>query len=266
MKKIEVINVMREASRAAGKILLGNFGKRQKISYKAVKNLVTASDKLSERTIINMIKKSFPSHAIMSEECGELSAVSEFKWIIDPLDGTTNYAHGLPIFTISLALEYKGDVIIGMVYNPTSDEEYFAVNGKGAWLNNRRIHVSKIRLLRDSLVVTGFPPDARENPDGLFHRFILFCCEAQAVRRIGSAALDLCWVASGKLDGFWESRLSPWDVAAGYLIVREAGGNVTNYSNCYGKIDDREVVASNGLIHDEMIRVVQNKDDLNHLV
>ena len=252
----ELQKVALEAALKAGKILKENIGKNFSVSYKSDKNLVTDVDKLAEKTILGIIKERFPAHSILTEEKGEESKRSPFKWIIDPLDGTTNYAHGFRIFCVSIGIEKDGEVILGVVYDPANEELFTATKNGGAYLNNIKISVSSISSIADSLLATGFPYYIKKNPNNNFDNFKNFAFHAQAIRRAGSAALDLCYVACGRFDGFWESGLNPWDVAAGSLIVAEAGGFVSDFSGKEFSIHKKETLASNGKIHQEMVNIL----------
>lgn len=253
-----------EAAKEAGKFLKMNLGKVKNIERKKEEiNLVTEIDKGSEKKIIEHIKNKFPNHSILAEESGETSKTSEYKWIIDPLDGTTNYTHSFPVFCVSIALEYKGEVILGVVYDPNLDELFYAEKGKGAFLNGKKISVSKTDKLIKSMLATGFPYNVKENPDNCIEHFVNFLMEAQAIRRLGSAALDLVYVACGRLDGFWEVNLNPWDVAAGKIIIEEAGGKITDFYGNKFNIYTKGVVASNGLIHQQMLEVIKKGLDKN---
>lgn len=243
----------------AGKILLENLGKVKQIDYKGEINLVTEIDQLSEKTIKKIINDRYPQHEILAEESGTTKpSASLYKWIIDPLDGTTNYAHGYPYFCVSIALEKAGKIILGVVYNPVLAELFVAKAGEGAHLNGNKIHVAATEALNRSLLATGFPYDIRESSLNNLDNFKQFIFKAQAIRRAGSAALDLCYVAMGRFDGFWELKLAPWDTAAGCLMVNEAGGKVTDFKgnklNIYSK--DSETLASNGKIHEEMVKIL----------
>ena len=250
------LNVAIEAAREAGKFLKLNLGKVKSIETKKEEiNLVTEIDRESESRIIQIIRRNFPHHDILAEESGGKSGGSDYRWIIDPLDGTTNYTHAFPVFSVSIALEYRGEVILGVVYDPNFDELFYAEKGKGAFLNGRRITVSKTDKLIKSMLATGFPYNIKENPDHCVEHFVNFLMTAQAIRRLGSAAIDLVYVACGRLDGFWEVNLNPWDVAAGQLIVKEAGGKVTGFLGEEFNIYSKRILASNGLIHDQMIEV-----------
>ena len=247
------------AAEKAGKILIKNLGKVKQIDYKGIVNLVTEIDRLSEKTIIDTILKRFPNHEILAEESKEKYNSSEYKWIIDPLDGTTNYAHGYPVVCISIALEIEGEIAMGIVYDPFRDELFYAEKGKGAYLNNKQIHVSKTDKLIRSLLSTGFAYNVRVTKDNNLVHFCKFSLLAQGVRRDGSAALDFCYTAMGRFDGFWEMNLSAWDMAAGSLIVEEAGGRITDLKGNNFSIYNKNVVASNSLIHKAMIDVIAEK-------
>ena len=248
-----------DVAREAGAVLVQHLGSA-KISTKGDIDLVTEADLASENLIIERIRSYYPQHGILAEESGEAvlsgGRRSEWKWIIDPLDGTTNYAHGYPCFCVSIALEHAGAIEIGVVYDPVRDEMFAAERGSGATLNDRRIRVSSVEELNDAMVCTGFPYNVRERPD--FTRdFANFTMAAQAVRRDGSAALDLAYVACGRFDGFWEDGLSPWDIAAGMLLIEEARGRVSNFDDEPLSIYTKKVLASNGLVHQDMLRVLK---------
>lgn len=251
-KKIAV-----NAATKAGLILKKNLSKKRKIAYKGAVNLVTEMDLLAEDIITSLIKKHFPNHNILAEEKVNSQGDSPYRWIIDPLDGTTNYAHGFPIFCVSIALEKDKEIILGVVYDPMREELFLAEKGKGAKLNGKKIHVSAVSKLSQSLLATGFPYDLRESSENNFDHFRNFALRVHAVRRAGSAALDLCYVAAGRFDGFWEMKLGPWDFAAGSLIVKEAGGKVTDFAGHPLKINSGHVLASNGKIHQEMIAIIK---------
>ena len=248
-----------EAAEAAGKFLKQNLGKVKKIQQKAgqEKNLVTEIDKHSEEIIIEIIRKHFPAHDILAEESGGTKGTSSnYRWIIDPLDGTTNFTHGFPVFCVSIGLEHKGELLLGVIYDPNFEELFTAEKGKGAFLNGKRITVSTIGTLDKSLLVTGFPYNIVENPNHAVEHFVHFLMKAQAVRRMGSAAIDLAYVATGRYEGFWEVALNPWDMAAGALLVQEAGGTLTDFSGNPFSIYKKEVLATNGLVHDQMKAVL----------
>ena len=247
-----------EIARAAGSILVQRLG-AAKITNKGDIDLVTEADLASEQLIIERIRSYYPQHGILAEESGEAVLVegrrSDWKWIVDPLDGTTNYAHGYPCFCVSIALEHAGVLELGVIYDPVRDEMFAAERGKGATLNSRTIRVSDVDELNSAMVCTGFPYNVRERPD--FARdFANFTMAAQAVRRDGSAAIDLAYVACGRFDGFWEDGLNPWDTAAGVVLIQEAGGRVTNFDDQPIDIYTLKVLASNGLIHDAMRSVL----------
>lgn len=255
-----MLNIAIEAATDAGKFLKRNLGKVREIQQKAgqERNLVTEIDKRSEEIIIERIRKHFPSHAILAEESGSQSdGTSSYKWIIDPLDGTTNFTHGLPMFCVSIGVEYNDQLLLGVVYDPNLDELFTAEQGKGAFLNGKRIMVSKTASLKKSLLVTGFPYNVVENPNHAIEHFVNFLMSAQAVRRMGSAAMDLAYVAAGRYDGFWEVALNPWDMAAGALLVKEAGGTLSDFADNPFNIYQKEIAASNGLVHGEMIEVLK---------
>ena len=257
----DVKKVLLNATDEAGKIILQYFNGAFKIDHKdGINNLVTEVDKLAESRIIDIIRASFPSHTIISEEVGELIQRSDYQWIIDPIDGTVNFAHGIPICCVSIGVLYKNELILGAVFNPMMNELFFAEKGKGATLNGQPIKVSANDNFRTAFLVTGFPynwPDGPEHPIKVFERLVL---EGLPVRRLGSAAIDLCWVACGRFDGFWEYNLSAWDVAAGYLIVQEAGGKVTDFEGAHCTVFDKQTLATNGLIHQQMLDVILRRD------
>jgi myo-inositol-1(or 4)-monophosphatase len=243
-----------KAAHAGAKLLIQYFEGTFEIQSKdTINNLVTEVDKKSEVAIIETIKSVFADHYILSEEAGELSTASDYKWIIDPIDGTVNFAHGIPICCVSIGVEYQGNMLMGVVLNPFMNELFFAEKGKGAYLNNKQIHVSKKAELESACLVTGFPYKwAKTNLDPIpvFERFIR---HGLPVRRLGSAAIDLCWVACGRFDAFWEYNLNPWDIAAGYLIVEEAGGTITNFVGEPYSVYDKETLATNTHIHQAML-------------
>lgn len=253
-------SVLLEAAHEAGKIMMEYFqGSFTIASKEGINNLVTEVDTKAETRIIEIIKSNFPDHSIISEEVGSLDMASDYNWVIDPIDGTVNFAHGIPICCVSIGLTHNGKPVLGAVYNPMMNELFFAEKGKGATLNNRKISVSVKSNFETACLVTGFPykwPQAAEHPIKVFERFVL---QGLPVRRLGSAAIDLCWVACGRFDGFWEYNLSPWDIAAGYLIVEEAGGRITNFDGDPYNIYDKQTLATNGLIHEEMLRIIKNK-------
>jgi myo-inositol-1(or 4)-monophosphatase len=239
-------------AREAGALLIEYFDQNIKIEYKGDADLVTAADRKSEALIRERIQERWPGHDVLGEEGGLRDTGSEYRWYVDPLDGTTNFAHGFPVFCVSLGLEHRGQMIAGVCFDPTRDELFAAERGAGAYLNDRPIHVSKVDKLAESLVGTGFPSHKRhKNPNIYFYHQITL--RTHGVRRAGSAALDLCSVACGRLDGFWEFNLNPWDTAAGVLMVGEAGGKVTDFQGSPFQLHSREALASNGLIHDALV-------------
>jgi myo-inositol-1(or 4)-monophosphatase len=249
---------MSAIAREAGALLMDYFHQHLKVEYKGEADLVTAADRASEALIRERIRAQWPTHDILGEEQGLSDQGSNYRWYIDPLDGTTNFAHGYPVFCVSMGLEYRAGSsqdarrIAAVIYDPTRDELFSAEPGKGARLNGEPIRVSKTSALKESLLATGFPSQKRhKNPNIFFYHQLTL--HTHGVRRAGSAALDLCNVASGRYEGFWEFNLNPWDTAAGVLILEEAGGKVTRFDGSPFEIDSREVVASNGLIHDALL-------------
>jgi len=243
---------MQAMAREAGSLLMDYFRQRVKIEYKGDVDLVTVADRKSEALILERIRKQFPSHDVMGEEGTRIETGSDYKWYVDPLDGTTNFAHGYPVFCISLAVERSGQRLAGVIYDPTRDEMYSAELGGGARLNDKAIRVSATAKLGECLVATGFPSQKRhKNPNIYFYHQLTL--RTHGVRRAGSAALDLCNVASGRYDGFWEFNLNPWDTAAGVLIVEEAGGKVTDFSGGPFQIASHETLATNALVHDALL-------------
>lgn len=252
-----MLNFAMETAREAGNILLEKFGRKIGVHKKGDINLVTEADLASEKFIVDKIKTHYPRHSILAEESGNAVQIGEGadKWIIDPLDGTTNFAHGYPCFCVNIALEREGEIIIAATYDPTRDEMFSAEKGRGASLNNKRIEVSGQEKLGDSLVVTGFPYDIAKRADFARH-FTEMLLATRAVRRDGSAAIDLAYVAAGRFDGFWEEGLNPWDIAAGVLLIKEAGGKVSYYDGSDIDIYTPPICATNGHIHDEMLAVL----------
>lgn len=247
-----------EAAREGGRILMSRLGDIKTIEYKAAFNIVTDVDKQSETAIIGILNREFPADEILAEESGlSKNSNSKRRWIIDPLDGTTNYTHTYPFFSVSIGLVEDGRIVLGVVYNPSTDEMFWAEPGKGAWLNDEPIHVSQVDDLGRSLLATGFPPDTLKATRTNMEQFKAITNLSHGVRRDGSAALDLCFVASGRLDGFWELKLAPWDLAAGTLIIEEAGGRVTDLKG--GKLDlfDGHVLATNDKIHDQVMGILK---------
>lgn len=253
-----MLNFAIETARDAGRLLLEKFGRELHVTKKGDINLVTEADLASEALIIERIKSHFPKHAVLAEESGEakIDGDSTFKWIIDPLDGTTNFAHGYPCWCVTIALEHNMEVVIGVTYDPTRDELFSAERGKGASLNSKPIRVSGCEELSEALIVTGFPYDIKRREDFARH-LTQFLLTSRGVRRDGSAAIDMAYVACGRFDGFWEEGLNPWDVAAGVLLIEEAGGHVTNYDGSQFNIYSPPILASNGLIHTQMSQVLK---------
>lgn len=242
--------------RAAGDILDYYAGREKLVEFKGHANLVTNADKKSEELIIGGILSRYPSHSILAEESGVTQPGATIQWIIDPLDGTTNFAHGYPFYCVSIAVEEQGEIRCGAVYDPVRQEMFTASRGAGAYCNGERIQVSDVDRLSQALLITGFPYNFQEHLETIIGQFRDFLVASQAVRRGGSAALDLCYVAAGRLDGFWEMNLHPWDTAAGRVILEEAGGRVTDFRGAPFSIYMKEILASNGRLHDEMMAVL----------
>jgi myo-inositol-1(or 4)-monophosphatase len=242
------------AARRAGAILM-EMADTISVREKGRGDLVTSADFASQEAIRETLLGAFPAHTFLGEESrGERPAAGEFHWIVDPLDGTSNYVHGLELYAVSIGLEFQGGLVVGVIYDPAADRCFRATAGGGAFLNGERIRVSTVASLRDSLLVTGFPPGLRGRSD-LLRLFEEFCAESHSVRRLGSAALDLAYVACGRFDGFYAPNLHPWDAAAGVVIVREAGGQVTNLDGTPYNLYTPDILASNGPIHEAMLAV-----------
>lgn len=256
-----MIQLAIDAAREAGAFLKEHVGRVRTVETKEgqERNLVSEIDKGSEALIIAKIRDRYPGHAILAEESGG-SGDADYTWVIDPLDGTTNFLHGVPIFCVTIGIEHRGELVAGVVYDPNLDELFTAERGSGAFLNGERLRVSQADTLIRSLLVTGFPYDIARNPDHAVEHFTNFLMRARGIRRLGSAALDLCYVAAGRFDGFWEVNLHPWDMAAGVLLVREAGGMVTTFSGGPHTIRHPQIVASNGGIHPAMLEVLRMTD------
>lgn len=256
-----MLNFAVQTARDAGRILAERLGRTLQVSNKGAIDLVTETDLASESLIIDRIKSHYPRHSILAEESGTTNGVefepgkSEWKWIIDPLDGTTNYAHGYPCFCVSIGLEREGKIEVGVVYDPMRDEVFAAERGSGATLNERKMQVSSVDDLNSAMLCTGFPYNVRERAD-FTRQFANFTMTAQAVRRDGSASLDLAYLACGRFDGFWEEGLRPWDIAAGILLVEEAGGRITDFKGGPLDLYNPTTLASNGLVHDAMLKVL----------
>ncbi len=259
VKKFEFAHVAEGIARQAGALLRGFYEKGVTTEYKGDVDLVTEADRASEALIVAKLKAAFPTHGVYGEEGTREGMDSELRWYVDPLDGTTNFSHGFPVFCVVLGLERRpaglpdedGEMIAGVIYDPLRDEMFSAERGRGAWLNQRRISVSKTAMLQESLTATGFPSKKRhESPN--VHLYQEITLRSHGVRRAGSAALDMAYVACGRLDGFWEFNLNPWDTSAGFLLVEEAGGTVTHFDGGKFTLDSREVLATNGLVKREM--------------
>ena len=256
----EFATVAEGIAREAGALLKGFYERGVKTEYKGDVDLVTEADRASEALIKRRLAEAFPEHGIYGEEGTRERMGGEYRWYVDPLDGTTNFAHGFPVFCVVLGLERRvpgladdqdGEMVAGVIYDPLRDEMFTAERGKGAWLNGREIHVSKAKRLQEALTATGFPSQKRHKSPNV-HFYQEFTLRSHGVRRAGSAALDLAYVACGRLDGYWEFKLNPWDTSAGYLLVEEAGGMVTHFDGGTFTLDSREVLATNGLIAEEM--------------
>ncbi|MFN5021301.1 MAG: inositol monophosphatase family protein [bacterium] len=248
-----------KAANAAGLLIKERINSKFTVAVKDGPNdLVTEVDKASEALIMQIIREEFPDHFILSEEIGEVKMDSSYKWIIDPIDGTINFANGIPLCCVSIGLEKDGEMIMGAVYNAMMNEFFFAEKGQGAFLNDQKLRVSEKDSVRHSCLVTGFPYVYLDQINGPLEVFGRLIREGIPVRRLGSAAIDLCWVATGRLDGFYEHKLMPWDSAAGYLMVEEAGGRVTDFNGDSYSPYQHRIVATNGKIHDELIRWINN--------
>jgi myo-inositol-1(or 4)-monophosphatase len=254
---VDYLETAIDLSRAAGDLLNYYAGREKLVEFKGQANLVTVADKKSEELIIGGILARYPSHSILAEESGVTQPGAPVQWIIDPLDGTTNFAHGYPFYCVSIAVEENGEIVCGVVYDPVRDELFTAARGSGAFCNGEPIRVSNVDVLSKALLITGFPYNFRERLQTVISQFEKFLVASQAVRRGGSAALDLCYVACGRLDGFWELYLQPWDTAAGRIILEEAGGKVTNFKGTPFSIHMKEILASNGRLHGEMMGVLR---------
>ncbi len=246
----------------AGELLRQRFRSRHRVEYKGEIDLVTEADRLAEDLLVRRIRARYPDHDILAEESAPLHTGASCRWIIDPLDGTTNYAHGFPMFCVSVALEVEGAIRVGAVYQPLLEEMFWAAEGEGAFLNGEPIRVSGMQDLSRSLLATGFPYDIRRNPNNNINYFNALAKTAQAVRRAGSAALDMAYVAAGRFDGFWELKLRPWDTAAGWLLVCEAGGTVTDLFGQSFDLDAPHVIASNGRIHPALVAILAATEPL----
>ena len=256
-------NTLIEATKTGAKELLRYFDTDFKITNKeGINNPVTEADYAAEKAIFEVIQQEFPNHYILSEEEGAIKTDSEYKWIIDPIDGTINFANSIPICCVSIGLEYKGEMIMGAVYNPFMNEFYFAEKNHGSFLNDKKLCVSNKTAVVQSCLVTGFPYTYLDEPNGPLQVFEKLIRKGVPVRRLGSAALDLCWVAAGRFDGFYEHKLQPWDSAAGVLIVQEAGGRVSDFDDNPYSVYHPQIVATNGKIHEELLSIINNKKEL----
>lgn len=258
MFNLIMINDLIEIGKEAGNIVREGFGTKHIIEYKTNEsNLVTEIDKASEELITNFISKKYPTHSILAEEGGDVSKDSEYLWVVDPLDGTTNFAHGLPIFSVSIGVQKNGETVAGVVYDVMRDIIFSAEKGSGAFANSKKINVSNTSKLEHSLLVTGFPYNVAENPEGAFELFTSLTKKARGMRRLGSAAIDFCYLASGVFDGFWEVYLHPWDICGGKLIAEEAGGIVTDFESNSINIFSKKILATNSLIHTQIIETMK---------
>ncbi len=241
-----------EIAREAGALLAHCFERRIPFELKGEFDLVTEADRASERLVVERIRSHFPTHGIVAEEGGGHSSTSEFRWYVDPLDGTTNFAHAFPIFNVTLALEHAGELVAGVIFDPIRQEMFAAERGGGAYMNNRRIRVSNVARLENSLVCTGFPSRKRHMSINI-HFYHQMAMATHGVRRTGSAAIDLAWVACGRLDAFWEFGLNPWDMAAGVLMISEAGGRVSDMHGNVNQLTSPHLLADNGQLHNEIL-------------
>jgi myo-inositol-1(or 4)-monophosphatase len=247
------------AAHKAGKIIKDNFRKQKEISYKGKINLVTNIDKKAEETILKIIKKAFPNHNILAEESRHsYNPKEEFCWIIDPLDGTTNYVHQFPFVSVSIALQRNGESVLGVVYNPILEELFYSEIKKGSFKNGNQIYVSKTFEIGKAFLVTGFPYNMESENRNNIANFSKMIKRCRGIRRLGSAAIDLCYVAAGIYDGFWELGLMPWDTAAGILIVEQAGGKITKFDGSAYSVFDKEIVATNGYVHNDLLNILRN--------
>ncbi|MBL7685124.1 MAG: inositol monophosphatase [Deltaproteobacteria bacterium] len=253
----EFLEIAKQASLISGEIQMSHLEKTREIDFKGEINIVTEVDKKCEAEIVSLIQKTYPHHDILAEEGSGVRRDSEYKWIIDPLDGTTNYAHRYPLFCTSIALEYRGEIVVGVVYEPNRKELFEAEKGSGAFCNGQKISVSKNAQLKNSLLCTGFAYNLAQTTNNNLDHFRKFLHQARGVRRDGVAAVDLCYVAMGRYDGFWELDLFPWDVAAGALMIREAGGVVSDFSGREFQIYSKELLASNRLLHPSMLQTLK---------
>ena len=255
-----LLDTAEHAARQAGRYIMGSISDLGQVDEKGRADLVTSVDRGSEEIIIGEIRQKHPDHAILAEESGEKSARSDFRWVIDPIDGTTNFVHGYPFFCVSIAVQKKEETMAAVVFDPFHDEMFSAIRNEGAFLNKKALSVSQTPLLSSALLATGFPYRNGSTWQQSMALFRNFYSRTHGVRRDGAAALDLCYVAAGRFDGFWEYDLNPWDVAAGILIVQEAGGTVTDFLGKASAITDKQILATNGKIHEEMLGLIQTPD------
>lgn len=254
-----MINDLINISKEAGELIRSKYETNFTLEFKTNESdLVTDVDKASEKIIVDFVKKKYPTHGIITEEGGTTVSNSEYNWVIDPLDGTVNFAHGFPMFAVSIGVQKNEETVAGVVYDVMHDVVYSAEIGSGAYENDKRIKVNENANLRHALLVTGFPYDVRENPDNALGKFVALTKASRGIRRLGSAAIDFCYVAKGVFDGFWEVHLKPWDMCAGKLIVEEAGGRVTDFHGEKINIFSKRILATNGRIHNEMISVLKS--------
>ena len=251
---------MVKACRKASKILIRDFGEVEKlqVSIKGPGDFVTASDKKVEKVLIDELQKARPSYSILSEECGEIKNDELFKWVVDPIDGTSNFLHGIPHFAISIGLEQEKEIICGIIYDPIKDEMFTAEKGKGSYINNQRMRVSSRTKLKDCIIFTGGPRQSSENKEIVLNEYKKFTSEVMIpIRKLGSGALDLAYVAAGRCDGYWQRDLNYWDIAAGILLVKEAGGYVTDFNGKNDYINNKTIIAANSKINSEMIKILK---------
>jgi myo-inositol-1(or 4)-monophosphatase len=247
-----VVNIAQEA----GQLIKEGASKEFNVSYKGPVDLVTSVDLASQRLIKKRLASAFPTHQIIAEESGNVAATKQYAWIVDPLDGTTNFAHKFPIFSVSIALKTNNQIVLGVVHEINFAETFWAIKGEGAWLNGKKIKTSQINDLDKALLATGFPYNLRNNYQPVMKLFSSFALKTQGIRRAGAATIDLCYVACGRLDGFWELGLKPWDMAAGSLIVEEAGGKVSRFDGSPLNLWHPEIVASNNILHQQMLEII----------
>lgn len=258
-QKVYMLEDIIQISKTAGELIRSKFRSNFNIQFKSNEtDLVTEVDKASEKIITDFIKQKYPDHGILAEESGESLNTSEYRWVIDPIDGTTNFAHGLPIFSVSIGVQKNGETIYGVIYDVMQDIVYSAEKGKGAFANGKKIHVTDNDILRRSVLVTGFPYNIASNPDNALEIFVSLTKSARGIRRLGSAAIDLCYVACGVFDGFWEVSLHPWDMCAGMLIVEEAGGKTTDFQGNKIDIFSKRILSSNGKVHNSILNIIND--------